>query len=125
MIHTSNLSVQNFQAVLGEYDIFLNTIKQKHADIIEEANNNEHKWFELFVDKGNETETVDSGDTFDEAVAHIENHIKYWGADKLFMDIWTNKDTISRLPQEELFSLWRKEDLPGLFKVGYADKNKD
>lgn len=98
------------QAVLSGYNVFLNAIKQKHSDIIEEANNNVHKWFELFVDKGDETQTVDSGDTFDEAIAHFELHAKNWGADNLFVDIWTDEDA-KNLSQKETFSMWSKGDI--------------
>lgn len=105
------------QAVLGGYDVFLNAIKQKHSDIIEEANNNVHKWFELFVDKGDETQTVDSGDTFDQAIAHFELHAKKWGADNLFMDIWTDKDeNKTGIPIVDV-SLWSKEDMPDSFST--------
>jgi hypothetical protein len=105
------------QAVLSGYNVFLNAIKQKHSDIIEEANNNVHKWFELFVDKGDETQTVDSGDTFDEAIAHFELHAKNWGADNLFMDIWTDKDeNKTGIPIVDV-SLWSKEDMPDSFST--------
>lgn len=105
------------QAVLSGYNVFLNAIKQKHSDIIEEANNNVHKWFELFVDKGDETQTVDRGDTFDEAIAHFELHAKNWGADNLFMDIWTDKDeNKTGIPIVDV-SLWSKEDMPDSFST--------
>lgn len=105
------------QAVLSGYNVFLNAIKQKHSDIIEEANNNVHKWFELFVDKGDETQTVDSGDTFDEAIAHFELHAKNWGADNLFVDIWTDKDeNKTGIPIVDV-SLWSKEDMPDSFST--------
>lgn len=104
-------------AVLSGYNVFLNAIKQKHSDIIEEANNNVHKWFELFVDKGDETQTVDSGDTFDEAIAHFELYAKNWGADNLFMDIWTDKDeNKTGIPIVDV-SLWSKEDMPDSFST--------
>lgn len=100
---------------MDEYKAFLNEIKQRHAGVIAEADNNAHKWYELFVDMGDETKTVDNGDTFDEAVAHYELHVKNWGAENLYMDIWTDEDTIN-LPQKELFNLWSKEDMPESFK---------
>lgn len=93
---------------MNAYRVFLNEIKQEFSSIIEEADNNEQKWFELFVNKGSETETIDSGNTFDEAVSSYEHHIKDWGVDKIFLDIWTNKD-IDNCPSEVLVSLWNKD----------------
>lgn len=111
------LMIQTPPVSTKEYKAFLNRMKQKYSDVIEEADNNVHKWFELFVDKGDETQTVDSGDTFDQAIAHFELHVKNWGADNLFMDVWTDKDMDKTVFPLVDISLWSKEDMQDSFSI--------
>lgn len=102
---------------MSKHKEFLAAIKQKHSVIIAEADTNERKWFELFVNKGEDgTETIDSGDTFEQAVSWYEHHAKLWGADKLFLDIWTDKAP-KNLPPEVVISLWAKNDIPDSLKT--------
>ena len=88
---------------------FLESIKNKFSDVIKEADQNEHKWFELFVDDGDDgTHTVDTGDTFDEAVKSYCDFVDDFGFDNVFLDIWT--DLGYQCP-EVILSFWDREDL--------------
>lgn len=65
----------------------------EHAALIAEADADPDKWYELFVNEGEEgTHTVDSGDTFDEAVAKYEKYVIEYGAGNVFLDIWENRE---------------------------------
>lgn len=96
---------------MEKYEKFLNIIKLKFAEIITEADNNENKWFELFVDEGEVTGTytIDTGSTFDEAVTNYKKHINQFGINNIFLDLWTDFGASSA--PEILLSFWKPEDI--------------
>lgn len=81
-----------------KYENQIRTMRAEAIKVITEADANPDKWYELFVDEGDEegTHTVDSGDTFDEAVVNFENYADEYGIENLHLDIWKNREA----PQE-------------------------
>lgn len=67
---------------------------RKHLIIpFEQADSNPNMWYELFVthDDGS-TESIDSGNTIEEASRNFEQHCETYGSENLSIDIWQNRD---------------------------------
>lgn len=71
---------------------YLSSIKNKFISEIQEADSNPDKWYELFVDEGDDvgTHTVQSEDVFDNVVSNYELYITEYGQDNVHLDIWRN-----------------------------------
>lgn len=67
--------------------------KAHHRDIIKEADENPDKWYELYIVTDGCSETVESGDTFDELASHIDKH----DIENISIDIWTNRENPNNL----------------------------
>lgn len=102
---------------MNRYQSFLSAIRSKFSDIIAEADENKCKWFELFIDEGDElgTHTIDRGNTFDEAVLYYEKHIEDYGVDKIFLEIWSHKEEDEWIFPDNIFSFWDANDISNHF----------
>lgn len=71
---------------------YLSGIKNKFISEIQEADSNPDKWYELFVDEGDDvgTHTVQSEDVFDNVVSNYELYVTEHGQDNVHLDIWRN-----------------------------------
>lgn len=71
---------------------YLSGIKNKFISEIQEADSNPDKWYELFVDEGDDvgTHTVQSEDVFDNVVSNYELYVTEYGQDNVHLDIWEN-----------------------------------
>lgn len=71
---------------------YLSGIKNKFISEIQEADSNPDKWYELFVDEGDDvgTHTVQSEDVYDNVVANYELYVTEYGQDNVHLDIWEN-----------------------------------
>lgn len=62
--------------------------------LIEEADTNPDKWYELFITHNDgSTESVESGDTFTEVTKDFDNYCDLYGAENVSVDIWQNRNT--------------------------------
>lgn len=70
-----------------------NGIIAQQAEIIQEADSNSDKWYELFVvhDDGS-TESVANGDTFTECFSHVEKFFRDYRFDRMNIDVWYDRD---------------------------------
>lgn len=71
---------------------YLSGIKNKFISEIQEADSNPNKWYELFVDEGDDvgTHSVQSEDVYDNVVANYELYVTEYGQDNVHLDIWEN-----------------------------------
>lgn len=76
-----------------EYKTIIENMRERHADLIAEADENTDKWYELFISEGSAgTRTVEQACTFEEIAQHIEIYGKKCGLDNINVDIWENRD---------------------------------
>lgn len=76
-----------------EYEAIVKLALNRHKDVIAEADENPDKWYELFVSEGDAgTHTVESADTFDEIVLHLESRAEQYGFENINIDIWENRE---------------------------------
>jgi hypothetical protein len=68
-----------------------NGIIAQQAEVIQEADSNSDKWYELFVvhDDGS-TGSVANGDTFTECFSHVEKFFRDYRFDRMNIDVWYN-----------------------------------
>ena len=73
-----------------EYKTLAEMVRNRHKNIIVEADNNPDKWYKLFVDAGDGigTRTVESADTFNEIVKHIATYAEQFEFLNINIDIW-------------------------------------
>lgn len=75
------------------YQLRLQEIKNTLAIPIEQADSTPDMWYELFVNHEDEsTESIDSGNTFLEAIENFEQHCETYGSENLSIDIWENRN---------------------------------
>lgn len=76
-----------------EYESLIADIRHRFISKIERANKNPDRWYELFIDKGEEgTESVAHADTFSEIVQDFEKYADQYGLDCINIDIWKNRE---------------------------------
>lgn len=86
----------------------LQEIKKTLAVPTEQADVNPDMWYEVFVTHDNSsTESIDSGDTFDEVAKNFEQHCKIYGSENLSIDIWQNRE----YPQTVVSQITSKNDM--------------
>lgn len=71
------------------HEKLISMMKAHHRDIINEADNNPDKWYELYTVTGDCSETVESADTFDEIVQHLSKY----ELNEISIDIWENRQS--------------------------------
>lgn len=77
----------------NKYAVIAEQIRNRHKDFIAKADINPDMWYEVFVthDDGS-TESIDSGDTFEEAAKNFALHFEIYGGGNLSIDIWQNRE---------------------------------
>lgn len=96
-------------ATESEYLTLVAAIKLRHSERIAAIDADPDQWYELFVNEG-EAEgsyTVESGDTFDEAVTKLVHYAKLYGLDNVFLDVWTERES----PQDMNFGFWSADTI--------------
>lgn len=111
-----------------EYENLIADIRRRYISKIGKANQNPNKWYELFVNEGEEegTHTVCTAATFSEVVKEFEKYADLYGLDNINIDIWRPDTPEMELCPTELmyFLLWShfsfSGQLPLLKMVGAA-----
>lgn len=77
-----------------EYENLIRALRIEFTVEIREADANPDKWYELYVDKGDEigTHTVHSANTFNEVVTHFEEYAGQYGISNTHIDIMRHPD---------------------------------
>lgn len=101
-----------------EYKKILKGLRIKYADIIEEANHNHNKWYELFVveDNGKKTQSVERADTFDSVVTQYAFYAKQYGLDNINISILEKNNS-----QKKIFELWDIEFVYNVLKKHFVE----
>ena len=75
------------------HENLISMVKAHHRDIIKEADENPDKWYELYIVTDGCSETVESGDTFDELAHHFDKY----AIENISIDIWENRESPNNL----------------------------
>lgn len=77
-----------------EYENLLRNLRIEFTVEIKEADSNSDKWYELYVDEGNElgTHTVHKAATFDEVTTSFEEYAEQYGKSNIHIDIMCHPD---------------------------------
>lgn len=77
-----------------EYENFLRNLRIEFTVEIKEADSNPDKWYELYVDEGNElgTHTVHEAVTFNEVITYFDEYAEQYGKSNTHIDIMCHPD---------------------------------
>lgn len=109
-----------------EYENLIRVLRIEFAVEIREADANPDKWYELYIEEGDEagTHTVQSANTFNEVVTHFEDYAELYGIPNTHIDIMRGSDDaevdISLTHSAKLLNIPKLVNVHFRIEAGYA-----